>query len=530
MALPSSLWHSCLAANRPISLGCGTRQGGLWWALIFWFLFVGDWLGPVQPRASALTFNLTYDTSTNSAPSGFLTAFNGAIQFYETNLTDPITINLQVGWGEVAGQNLTPGFLGQSSANQPGFFQYSTVKSALISDGKSASDLISIANMLANYPISNATFKVSRRRARRVGMIAGDAAGIDGAVGFDSTAPFTFDPNNRAVMNKYDFIGVAEHEISEVMGRFGLGSNAAGPLYTPLDLFRYTSPGVLDTAPENGVYFSINGGGTVINTFNGTGGGDLSDWAGATIDSYNASLVAGQILPVSAGDMIAMDVIGYDVAIVWTGSNNANWSTASNWSTAPINGSSLIFDGTSRVANTNDSLTNVGSITFNSTAGAFTLTGNALSIAGGIINKSTRTQTINLNLTLSGPQQFNAASGNLGIGGVVNLGGTTLSITGSANTAIGGAISGAGAITKSGSGTAALSGNSSYTGGTTVNSGTLIVSHVHGLGQSRTNGLTINNTALVKITTGTGAGPVVLPSLSINGGTSPLATLDHHQQ
>jgi hypothetical protein len=25
---------------------------------------------------------------------------------------------------------------------------------------------------------------------------------------------FTFDPNNRAVPGKYDFIGIAEHEIS----------------------------------------------------------------------------------------------------------------------------------------------------------------------------------------------------------------------------------------------------------------------------------------------------------------------------
>ena len=50
----------------------------------------------------------------------------------------------------------------------------------------------------------------------------------------------------------------------------------------------------------------------MINTFNGTGGGDLSDWAGATFDSYNASLTSGVKLATSAGDITVMDVIGYD--------------------------------------------------------------------------------------------------------------------------------------------------------------------------------------------------------------------------
>src|SRR5262249_23510179 len=72
------------------------------------------------------------------------------------------------------------------------------------------------------------------------------------------------------------------------------------------------SPGTLDLVPMNGAYFSIDGGITVINTFNGPGGGDLSDWVGTTIDSYNAGPSIGVKMPVSAGDIIVMDVIGYD--------------------------------------------------------------------------------------------------------------------------------------------------------------------------------------------------------------------------
>ena len=190
------------------------------------------------------------------------------------------------------------------------------MKSALISDAKSAADLASLANMPATDPTNGATFKLSRANSRALGFMPGNGAGLDGSVGFDSTAPFTFDPNNRAVAGKIDFIGVAEHEISEVMGRYGLGQNGASSgRYSPIDFFRYSSPGALDLVPENGAYFSINGGTTVINTFNGTGGGDLSDWAGATIDSYNASLATGEELPVSAGDITVMDVIGYDLLL-----------------------------------------------------------------------------------------------------------------------------------------------------------------------------------------------------------------------
>jgi hypothetical protein len=276
-------------------------------------LIVGNQFLIAPDPASALTFNVSYDASTAAAPADFFTAFDYAIQFYETNYSNPITINLQVGWGEVAGQTLIPGVLGESSAGQPGFFNFSNVKSALVGHAKSASDLTSVANMPATDPTNNATFKLTRAQSKALGFMNGSAAGVDGSVGFSTTQPFTFDPNHRAVAGKADFIGLAGHEITEVMGRYGLGQNGApSGRYGALDFFRYTSPGVLDLVPENGAYFSIDGGTTVINTFNGTGGGDLSDWAGLTNDSYNASLNAGVKLATSEGDLIVMDVIGYD--------------------------------------------------------------------------------------------------------------------------------------------------------------------------------------------------------------------------
>ena len=170
----------------------------------------------------------------------------------------------------------------------------------------------------------------------------------------------------------------------------------------------------------------------------------------------------------------------------------------------------MIFAGTTRLSNTNDALTSVGSITFYSTAGSFVISGSGLSISGGVTNNSTNSQTINLNLSLSAPQQFNAASGNLNIGGAVNLGSNTLTITGSANTVIGGAISGGGAIAKSGTGSATLSGSNSYSGGTSVTAGTLVAANANALG---TGALSISSSATAKLAVGIGGKPVVLPSV-----------------
>lgn len=276
--------------------------------------------------ARALTFHLTYDSSASTAPPAFLPAFNDALQFYESNFIDPITINLQVGWGTINNQSLLPGAVGESFTNGQVFSNFAGVKAALTSDAKSVADFLSVANMPAGDPTGAATFTMSDAEGKALGLLGANAPAIDGYVGFNSSSPFTFDPNNRGVAGKNDFIGAAEHEISEVMGRYGLGQNGRKTgRYSPIDFFRYLSPGTLDLAPAYGAYFSIDGGATVINTFNGPNGGDLSDWSGATVDSYNTGTNLGEESPVSVGDITVMDVIGYDAAVSHLpGDYNAN--------------------------------------------------------------------------------------------------------------------------------------------------------------------------------------------------------------
>jgi hypothetical protein len=224
----------------------------------FLSVFVGAWLGATTP-AQAASFNLTFDASTAAAPAAFFTAFNHEILLFQVLFLDPITINLHVGWGDIAGGPIAPGNLGQSLTNQR-VATYAALKAALTADAKTAADATAIATLPSSDPTPGTNFVMSNAEAKALGLFDPIAPGIDGWVGFDKNATFTFDPNNREVAGAYDFLGLADHEITEVMGRYGFGQNGSGARDSPIDLFRYFSPGVRDLSAAFGAanYFSID--------------------------------------------------------------------------------------------------------------------------------------------------------------------------------------------------------------------------------------------------------------------------------
>jgi|694.fasta_scaffold27196_7 fibronectin-binding autotransporter adhesin len=224
----------------------------------------------------------------------------------------------------------------------------------------------------------------------------------------------------------------------------------------------------------------------------------------------------------------------------WVGNTDANTATNSNWSPAgPLDhGLNAIFGaaGTGGTAINWNSGFNVGSITFTSTASAYTMTSGAgfqFTSVGvdSIANNSSNLQTFSseVRVFFNGSKGFNANTGNLSLGAVtfradgLTAGQTnTLTLTGAASGTIGGTISQSGnftginsAITKTGSGTWTLNGNNTgYSGITTVSNGTLVLGNANALG---TSAVTVNGGTL-----DLAGRTVTLTSLGGSGGTIAL--------
>lgn len=141
----------------------------------------------------------------------------------------------------------------------------------------------------------------------------------------------------------------------------------------------------------------------------------------------------------------------------WSGSGtNALWNTGSNWvgNVAPVTGNDLLFNNSTRLSPNTNNITglNLGTITFGNSAGAFSISGSAISL-GSIVNSSNNDQTLSLTVNQVTSGTYNAVTKDIILSGT---------FTGSGN------------VSKIGNGALVLSGNKSgYTGLIDVSAGTL---------------------------------------------------------
>ncbi len=259
-----------------------------------------------------MQINVIYDQSQGSLPSGFVAAVNYVVNYFDTTFTNNVTVNIDLGYGEIAGQSLGSGALGESETFFDSF-GYSQAVNALKANQPSATQQSAYSTLPGSSPLGGGTLWVSTAEEKALGLLAGNNSAIDGYVGFSSSYPFDY--STSAVSGQYYFDGVVAHEFSEVLGRDsllgeGLGSTTS---YSIMDLFRYAASGTRQLGTSGPAYFSINNGATNLDSWNTNPNGDLGDWAGsAGVDSFLAFSPTGQADWVTPTDVTLMNVLGWD--------------------------------------------------------------------------------------------------------------------------------------------------------------------------------------------------------------------------
>ncbi len=170
------------------------------------------------------------------------------------------------------------------------------------------------------------------------------------------------------------------------------------------------------------------------------------------------------------------------------GGTDNNWTTAANWNAivVPLNNgtASINFAGSTRLAPVVNTNFDVRRMTFDSTAGAFSIGGGSVLTVrdGGIANLHAGvTETIGVALSVGDSQTWNG-DGPLTFSGPVNLNANTLTLDTPATIALTNTVVGTGAIVKEGTGAVLLSGLNTFSGGVTLNQGTLGIATDSGLG------------------------------------------------
>jgi len=280
-----------------------------------------------QP-ARAMDIKPVFDSSITSLSDAaqIESAFNTAAAVFDSAFANPATVNIDVSWGSIAGEAMPAGDVSTSMDNLSGAYSYANVVSYLTTASKANPSDTVLASAVSHLPKTDPTklgqFEIPYAEAKALGILPGAFPMMDGYIGFDSKVAYDFNPVGGVVTaGEYDFEGLAEHEIEEVLGRT-TGLQSSGVSWaTPFDLYRYTASGVSSFTYAAAAYFSINGGATDLGNFNSVGGGDRSDWQtlSTSMDVQDAYVSTGKDLTLTGNDLDGLDALGWGISKV-TGS------------------------------------------------------------------------------------------------------------------------------------------------------------------------------------------------------------------
>lgn len=281
--------------------------------------------------------NIVYelDPSTATAPAGFFDDLTSVANLFDTLFTNNVTIYLDVGWNKIGNEDLPADAVGASVRNQSVTYDYGTILRA-----PNAPTIFT--QLSANNPLPSGNYLIGQAEAKALGLIdgaVGSQTAPDGWIGFTTTPGqnLSWSWSGDVAPGQVSFIGVLEHEITEVMGRvswsgqseqlvdssFQVTGSVAGA-ESVMDLFRYASDGTRATSPGgpgSTAYFSTSG--TPLGVWNNYPGTaidqhDLGDWANGQnnaflFDAFNEAVTQDNPATISSIDLQLMHVLGWEL-------------------------------------------------------------------------------------------------------------------------------------------------------------------------------------------------------------------------
>lgn len=265
--------------------------------------FVAGLAMTIFPQNAHAQFTIvpTFDTSiTNLAnASAVESSINSALSFYDTHITNNATVYIQFNY-----QDQSQGPALGSSATAQDLVSYSDYANGLSHTVSGNRSFLQYVPIQANDPvIGGSQMYITSAQGRILGLgglgNTGNNGHQDSVVSLGTDLTYF---NNSPVAGEYNLEEVVQHEVNEVLGLSSAldgatnntdATNLPGSIAS-LDLYRYSAPGQhsFTTAylggpgpgyPSYGpqVYFSLDGGNTVVNYFNQLDQGDFHDWASA---------------------------------------------------------------------------------------------------------------------------------------------------------------------------------------------------------------------------------------------------------
>ena len=292
--------------------------------------------------------------------------FQAAAKYWGNILTNNVTINLNVSFAE-----LDPGVIGSTGSTRTDFGvaqwqnAVNTTKSNSVIDQTAVLPTLVgggiVGGLTAGVDITgnndntvtasldgkyaSAVLYQNTAVLKAIGYDAALAGVVDGTMTFSSTFAFDFNPLNGIDAGTFDFLGVAIHEMGHALGFVSgvdfldIYGGPNGPyagflgydlndtsIFSALDMFRYSAPGVIDMRTGVDSYFSLDGGVTAFmggymstGRFNGDGN-QASHWkeepfCGVGLGIMDPTFCFGQMGEITGLDLAAFDAMGWNLKV-----------------------------------------------------------------------------------------------------------------------------------------------------------------------------------------------------------------------